>query len=229
MPTLFPAPPIPTLPVEGTSARFPVHRIYCIGRNFAEHAKEMGATVDRGNPVFFTKPADAIVAGGGAVPYPPATADLHHEVELVVALGRDAHGVVAVDDAMSLVFGYGVGLDLTRRDLQSAAKAKGLPWDTGKGFDHSAPASALVPAAAVGEPGARRIRLQVNGETRQESTLDQMVFPVPEVLHELSKLYALKAGDLVFMGTPAGVGARQRGDRVGAGVEGQPTLAGHLV
>ena len=203
MPTLFPAPPIPTLPVEGTSARFPVHRIYCIGRNFAEHAKEMGATVDRGNPVFFTKPADAIVAGGGAVPYPPATADLHHEVELVVALGRDAHGVVAVDDAMSLVFGYGVGLDLTRRDLQSAAKSKGLPWDTGKGFDHSAPASALVPAAAVGEPGARRIRLQVNGETRQESTLDQMVFPVPEVLHELSKLYALKAGDLVFMGTPA--------------------------
>ena len=228
MPTLFPAPPIPTLPVEGTSARFPVHRIYCIGRNFAEHAKEMGATVDRGNPVFFTKPADAIVAGGGAVPYPPATADLHHEVELVVALGRDAHGVVAVDDAMSLVFGYGVGLDLTRRDLQSAAKAKGLPWDTGKGFDHSAPASALVPAAAVGEPGARRIRLQVNGETRQESTLDQMVFPVPEVLHELSKLYALKAGDLVFMGTPAGVAALQRGDRFEARVDGLPTLAGHI-
>ena len=229
MHTLFPAPPIPTLPVEGTSARFPVHRIYCIGRNFAEHAKEMGATVDRGNPVFFTKPADAIVAGGGAVPYPPATADLHHEVELVVALGRDAHGVVAVDDAMSLVFGYGVGLDLTRRDLQSAAKAKGLPWDTGKGFDHSAPASALVPAAAVGEPGARRIRLQVNGETRQESTLDQMVFPVPEVLHELSKLYALKAGDLVFMGTPAGVAALQRGDRFEARVDGLPTLAGHIV
>ena len=229
MPTLFPAPPIPTLPVEGTSARFPVHRIYCIGRNFAEHAKEMGATVDRGNPVFFTKPADAIVAGGGAVPYPPATADLHHEVELVVALGRDAHGVVAVDDAMSLVFGYGVGLDLTRRDLQSAAKAKGLPWDTGKGFDHSAPASALVPAAAVGEPGARRIRLQVNGETRQETTLDQMVFPVPEVLHELSKLYALKAGDLVFMGTPAGVAALQRGDRFEARVDGLPTLAGHIV
>ena len=229
MPTLFPAPPIPTLPVEGTSARFPVHRIYCIGRNIAEHAKEMGATVDRGNPVFFTKPADAIVAGGGAVPYPPATADLHHEVELVVALGRDAHGVVAVDDAMSLVFGYGVGLDLTRRDLQSAAKAKGLPWDTGKGFDHSAPASALVPAAAVGEPGARRIRLQVNGETRQESTLDQMVFPVPEVLHELSKLYALKAGDLVFMGTPAGVAALQRGDRFEARVDGLPTLAGHIV
>ena len=229
MPTLFPAPPIPTLPVKGTSARFPVHRIYCIGRNFAEHAKEMGATVDRGNPVFFTKPADAIVAGGGAVPYPPATADLHHEVELVVALGRDAHGVVAVDDAMSLVFGYGVGLDLTRRDLQSAAKSKGLPWDTGKGFDHSAPASALVPAAAVGEPGARRIRLQVNGETRQESTLDQMVFPVPEVLHELSKLYALKAGDLVFMGTPAGVAALQRGDRFEARVDGLPTLAGHIV
>ena len=228
MPTLFPAPPIPTLPVEGTSARFPVHRIYCIGRNFAEHAKEMGATVDRGNPVFFTKPADAIVAGGGAVPYPPATADLHHEVELVVALGRDAHGVVAVDDAMSLVFGYGVGLDLTRRDLQSAAKAKGLPWDTGKGFDHSAPASALVPAAAVGEPGARRIRLQVNGETRQESTLDQMVFSVPEVLHELSKLYALKAGDLVFMGTPAGVGPLRRGNRFRATLDDLLQLEGTI-
>ena len=228
MPFIFPAPPTPTLPVQGTDARFPVHRIYCVGRNFADHAKEMGATVDRGNPVFFTKPADAIVAGGGAVPYPPATADLHHEVELVVALGRDAHGVVAVDDAMSLVFGYGVGLDLTRRDLQSAAKAKGLPWDTGKGFDHSAPASALVPAAAVGEPGARRIRLQVNGETRQESTLDQMVFPVPEVLHELSKLYALKAGDLVFMGTPAGVAALRRGDRFEAEVDGIATLAGHI-
>ena len=229
MPTLFPAPPIPTLPVEGTSARFPVHRIYCIGRNFADHAREMGATVDRGQPVFFMKPADAIVAGGGAVPYPPATGDLHHEVELVVALGRDADGVVAVADATALVFGYGVGLDLTRRDLQAAAKAKGLPWDTGKGFDHSAPAGALSPAADVGEPGARRIRLQVNGGTRQDSTLDQMVFAVPEVLHELSKLYALKAGDLVFMGTPAGVAALRRGDRFEATIDGLATLSGQIV
>jgi len=228
MSTVFAPHPAPTLAVRGTDARFPVRRIYCIGRNFADHAKEMGATVDRGNPVFFMKPADAIVAGGGAVPYPPGTRDLHHEVELVVALGRDADGEVSVADAPALVFGYGVGLDLTRRDLQSAAKAKGLPWDTGKGFDHSAPASDLVPAADAGELGARRIRLQVNGASRQDSTLDQMVFSVAEVLHELSKLYALKAGDLVFMGTPAGVAALRPGDRFEAGLDGVATLSGQI-
>jgi fumarylpyruvate hydrolase len=145
--TVIPAPAPASLPVRGSDAVFPVRRIYCVGRNFADHAKEMGATVDRGNPVFFMKPADAVVPGGGDVPYPSATRELHHEVELVVALGRDAHGVVPVDGALALVFGYGVGLDLTRRDLQANAKAKGLPWDTAKGFDHSAPASELVPAA----------------------------------------------------------------------------------
>ncbi|KFN49332.1 hypothetical protein P873_11205 [Arenimonas composti TR7-09 = DSM 18010] len=206
--------------------RFPVRRIFCIGRNFAEHAKEMGASVDRGNPVFFSKPADAVVADGGAVAYPPATRDLHHEVELVAALGRDADGVVAAEDAAALVFGYAVGLDLTRRDLQSAAKAKGLPWDTGKGFDASAPVGALLPAADFGAPGARRIALEVNGELRQQATLDTMVFSVAEVLHELSKLYALKAGDLVFMGTPAGVAALQRGDRFEARIDDLPPLCG---
>jgi fumarylpyruvate hydrolase len=229
MKTVIPTPPQPTLAVRGTEDRFPVHRIYCIGRNFADHAKEMGATVDRGNPVFFMKPGDAVVAGGGAVAYPPATRDLHHEVELVVALGRDAGGEVAVADADALVFGYGVGLDLTRRDLQSAAKAKGLPWDTGKGFDQSAPCSELVPAAEAGDLAARRLSLHVNGELRQQSTLDQMVFAVAEVLHELSKLYSLKAGDLVFMGTPAGVAALQRGDEFEASIDGLTALSGRIV
>ena len=226
--TVFPAAPAATLPVRGTDAVFPVHRIYCIGRNYADHAKEMGAIVDRGNPVFFCKPADALVPGGGAVPYPRGTRDLHHEVELVVALGRDAAGVVPVDGAMALVFGYGVGLDLTRRDLQGNAKAKGLPWDTGKAFDHSAPCSEIVPVALAGALGARAITLSVNGEARQASSLDQMVFGVDEVIHELSKLFDLRAGDLVFMGTPAGVAALQHGDRFEAAVEGLATLSGHI-
>ena len=226
--TVIPVPAPTCLPVRGTGALFPVRRIYCVGRNFAEHAREMGAAVDRGNPVFFMKPADAIVAGGGRVPYPSGTRDLHHEVELVVALGRDADGEVATGDAMALVFGYGVGLDLTRRDLQAAAKAKGLPWDTAKGFDHSAPASELVPAAAAGDVFTRRLWLEVNGAIRQQSGLDDMVFSVADVIHELSKLYALKAGDLVFMGTPAGVAALQPGDRFRAGVDGLVEFGGHI-
>ena len=226
--TVFPAPATPCLPVRGSDALFPVHRIYCVGRNFAEHAKEMGASVDRGNPVFFMKPADAIVAGGGSVPYPPGTRDLHHEVELVVALGRAADGVVAPERALDLVFGYGVGLDLTRRDLQAAAKAKGLPWDTGKGFDHSAPASELVPVAMAGDLASRRLWLTVNGEIRQQGQLGDMVFGVAEVLHELSKLYALKAGDLVFMGTPAGVAALAPGDHYHAGIDGLVEFSGRI-
>jgi 2-keto-4-pentenoate hydratase/2-oxohepta-3-ene-1,7-dioic acid hydratase in catechol pathway len=226
--TVIPAPAPASLPVRGSDAVFPVRRIYCVGRNFADHAKEMGATVDRGNPVFFMKPGDAVVAGGGRVPYPPGTRDLHHEVELVVALGRDATGVIAVDDAPSLVFGYGVGLDLTRRDLQANAKAKGLPWDTAKGFDHSAPASELVPVAAAGDVFARTLSLHVNGELRQQAPLDTMVFTVAEVLHELSKLYALKAGDLVFMGTPAGVAALVPGDHFRAEVGGLLVLEGDI-
>ena len=226
--TVIPVPAPTCLPVRGTGALFPVRRIYCVGRNFADHAKEMGATVDRGNPVFFMKPADAIVPGGGRVPYPSGTRDLHHEVELVVALGRDADGEVATADALALVFGYGVGLDLTRRDLQAAAKAKGLPWDTSKGFDHSAPASELVPVAAAGDVFTRRLWLEVNGELRQQSGLDDMVFSVADVIHELSKLYALKAGDLVFMGTPSGVAALQPGDRFRAGVDGLVEFTGHI-
>lgn len=225
----FPPSPVPSLAVQGTAARFPVHRIYCVGRNFAEHAKEMGAEVPaRGTPVFFMKPADAIVPDGGDVPYPTATSDLHHEVELVVALGRDANGVVAVADALALVFAYGVGLDLTRRDLQAIAKDKRLPWDIAKGFDASAPCSALVPAAQAGDPTPRRLWLEINGELRQHAPLSDMVFGVAEILHELSKLFALKAGDLVFMGTPAGVAALQRGDRFRAGVDGITEFSGRM-
>jgi 2-keto-4-pentenoate hydratase/2-oxohepta-3-ene-1,7-dioic acid hydratase in catechol pathway len=213
------AAPTPRLAVHadhGTST-FPVRRIYCVGRNFADHAREMGAVVpasthERGQPVFFCKPADAIVVDG-VVPYPRGTHELHHEVELVVALGHDAPaGVLDPDAAMSLVFGYGVGLDLTRRDLQAAAKAKGLPWDTGKAFDHCAPISALVPAADIGDLCAGTLTLTVNGERRQHGALADLIWNVSEILHELSKLYALRAGDLVFMGTPAGVGPLQVGD-----------------
>ncbi|KRA76808.1 fumarylacetoacetate hydrolase [Lysobacter sp. Root667] len=226
------AAPQPRIPVRG-GGQFPVRRIYCVGRNFAEHAREMGAAVptsaaDRGNPVFFLKPADAIVLDE-AVPYPRGTEDLHHEVELVVALGRDAPaGELDPADATALIFGYAVGLDLTRRDLQTAAKAKGLPWDTGKAFDHSAPISPIVPAAEVGELGARALTLEVNGQIRQRGSLDDLVWNVPEILHELSRLYALRAGDLVFMGTPAGVAALQPGDRYHAVLEGVAELHGRI-
>ncbi len=237
MSDVVPAPSQPRIPVRGQNlpadSTFPVRRIYCVGRNFAEHAREMGAAVptsaaDRGSPVFFCKPADAIVLDG-VVPYPRGTRDLHHEVELVVAIGRDAPaGVLDVADADALVFGYAVGLDLTRRDLQGAAKAKGLPWDTGKAFDHSAPVSAIVPAADAGALGARTLSLKVNGETRQQGSLADLVWNVPEILHELSRLFALRAGDLVFMGTPAGVGPLQPGDRFDAELAGIATLQGHV-
>ena len=220
--------PVPSVPVRGSDAHFPVHRIYCVGRNFAEHAKEMGASIDRGTPVFFMKPADAIVPGGGEIPYPLGTNELHHEVELVVALGRDAGGTVATERALDLVFGYSVGLDLTRRDLQTKAKAKGLPWDTAKGFDRSAPIGEIVPVALAGEVFSQRLWLRVNGETRQSAPLTDMVFSVADVLHDLSKLYALRAGDLVFMGTPAGVGPLERGDRFEAGIENLTQFAGSL-
>ncbi len=213
---------------------FPVRRIYCVGRNFAEHAREMGAVVptsaaDRGNPVFFCKPADAVVLDG-RVPYPRGTNDLHHEVELVVALGADApDGLLDPVAADALVFGYAVGLDLTRRDLQATAKAKGLPWDTGKAFDHSAPISALVPAHEVGDLSMHSLTLRVNGEVRQHGALGDLVWNVPEILHELSKLFALRAGDLVFMGTPAGVGPLQPGDRFEATLDGVVGLHGEVV
>ena len=234
MTDLIPAPAQTRVPVRG-DATFPVRRIYCVGRNFADHAREMGAAVpaskaDRGQPVFFLKPADAVVTDGADIPYPPGTQDLHHEVELVVAIGRDAPaGVLPLSEAYSLVIAYGVGLDLTRRDLQGAAKAKGLPWDTGKGFDHSAPISELVPATDVDALETRSLSLQVNGQVRQHGSLQDLIWDVPDILHELSKLFALKAGDLVFMGTPAGVGPLQAGDNFVATLEGVAELRGRIV
>ena len=212
---------------------FPVHRIYCVGRNFADHAKEMGAVApaspaERGRPVFFLKPADAIVTDG-VVPYPPGTRELHHEVELVVALGKDARpGELGRNDAQALVFGYAVGLDLTRRDLQAEAKAKGLPWDIGKAFDASAPISDIVPIADVGDLAAKMLTLDVNGERRQHGALSDLIWNVADILHELSKLYVLRAGDLVFMGTPAGVGPLQVGDRFHASLDGVAELTGGI-
>jgi fumarylpyruvate hydrolase len=228
------APPAqPRINVRG-GGTFPVRRVYCVGRNFADHAREMGADAPaskaaRGTPVFFLKPADALVLDG-VVAYPPGTKELHHEVELVAALGRDAGtGVLDPADAQALVFGYGIGLDLTRRDLQAAAKAKGLPWDTGKAFDQSAPVSELVRADAVGALAPRVLSLSVNGEPRQRSSLDQLIWEVPEILHELSKLYALCAGDLVFMGTPAGVGPLVPGDVFRAALDDLLELQGEVV
>ena len=229
------APPQPRVPVRGKADQFfPVHRIYCVGRNFADHAREMGAAApatraERGTPVFFLKPADAIALQAD-IPYPPGTQDLHHEVELVVALGADAPaGVLDPADASRLIYGYAVGLDLTRRDLQGAAKTKGLPWDTGKAFDHAAPISAIVPASEVGELGDRTLRLTVNDEVKQYGSLADLIWDVPDILHELSRLYALRAGDLIFMGTPAGVGPLQPGDRFHAVLEGVAEHSGRIV
>jgi 2-keto-4-pentenoate hydratase/2-oxohepta-3-ene-1,7-dioic acid hydratase in catechol pathway len=226
VPALLPA----RVPIRGRDASFPIHRIYCVGRNFADHAREMGAEVPatRGAPVFFLKPADAVVTDG-VVPFPPGTHELHHEVELVVALGRDAPpGLLPLDQARSLVFGYGIGLDLTRRDLQAAAKAKGLPWDTGKAFDHSAPLSWLVPAEEAGDLAGRTLSLTVNREVRQSGALSDLIWTVPEILQELSALYALRAGDLVFMGTPAGVGPLRVGDTFVASLDGVVELHGRI-
>ena len=228
MPFVFDPSSVPSLPVQGSSARFPVHRIYCIGRNYADHAKEMGAqTVSRANPVFFMKPADAIVPGGGDVPYPSVTHELHHEVEMVVALAKGGRDIDA-SRALDCVFGYGVGLDLTRRDLQAAMKAKGLPWDVAKGFDASAPVSALRSASEIRHPTHARLSLDVNGTTRQDTDIADMIFAVPEIIAELSKLFELKPGDLIFTGTPAGVGPLLRGDRFRAELQGIATLEGRI-
>jgi fumarylpyruvate hydrolase len=227
MTTVIPTPAQPSIPVAGRAERFPVRRIFCIGRNYADHAREMGASVDKANPMFFTKPADAIVTDGADVPYPSATQDLHHEVEMVVALGAGGSDL-SVEQAGKLVWGYGVGLDLTRRDLQAQAKAKGAPWDVAKGFDHSAPVSALVPAGEATISAGTRIALEVNGEVRQQGTLGDMVLGVPEILSALSRLFELKAGDIVYTGTPAGVAALVRGDRFRATLEGVATLEGRV-
>lgn len=221
---VLPAPSLTTLPVQGTTARFAVHRLYCVGRNYADHAIEMGHDPTREAPFFFLKSPDCLLSDGADFPYPPVSQDVHHEVELVVALksgGRD----ITVEQALEHVYGYAVGLDMTRRDLQAALKKAGRPWEAGKGFDHSAPCGAIAPAAQIGHPASAAIRLMVNGTERQAGTLDQMIWNVPEIISELSKLFTLQAGDLIMTGTPAGVGPVARGDRMEARIEGVGDLS----
>ncbi|MEO6377345.1 MAG: fumarylacetoacetate hydrolase family protein [Caulobacteraceae bacterium] len=204
-----PAPPVPTVPVEGGQS-FPVRRIFCVGRNYAAHVREMGGEPEKTPPIFFTKPADAVVPPGGAVPYPQATSNFHHEIELVVAL--KGGGVdIAEADALDLVFGYAVGVDLTRRDLQAVAAQAGQPWDSAKAFDHSAPISAIKPGSAVPTGG---ISLTVNGQHRQKADLADMIWNISGIIAEASKLWRLEPGDLIFTGTPEGVGPLVRGDVV---------------
>lgn len=220
---VFTAPATPSVAVSGSSSRFPVRRVFCVGRNYASHAREMGSDPNREPPFFFTKPADAVVPASGAVPYPPSTDDLHHEIELVVALGAGGANVDPAD-ALDLVWGYGVGLDLTRRDLQAAAKDTGRPWDMAKGFDASAPCSALHPVSEVGHPAEGRIWLEVNGALRQEGNLNELIWPIADVIAYLSRFVTLAPGDLIYSGTPSGVAALKPGDRLRGGVDGVDTF-----
>jgi fumarylpyruvate hydrolase len=203
-------PPVPSLAVAGTDARFPVRRVWCVGRNYLEHIRELGND-ERQPPFFFAKPADALVGDGSTLPYPPLTQDLHHEVELVVALSGGGRNI-PVETALDHVFGYAVGIDFTRRDLQRAAQAEKKPWEIGKAFDFSAPCGVLAPAATIGHPAAGAIGLSVNGAARQAGDLAQMIWNVPEIIAKLSQSVALAPGDVIFTGTPAGVSAAVPGD-----------------
>lgn len=227
---VFPPAPAATVSVAGSDAVFPVHRIYCVGRNYVEHAKEMGGT-GREAPFFFMKPADAVLnvkAGStGEMPYPGMTQDLHHEIELVAAIGTGGSNIAAAD-ALSHVWGYAIGLDMTRRDLQADAKKAGRPWCTAKGFDYSAPIGPIHPVAQALAPAAA-ISLKVNGEPRQHSSIDKLIWSVAETIEHLSRYFALQPGDLIFTGTPAGVAAVQRGDALEGAIDGLGELRVRLV
>jgi fumarylpyruvate hydrolase len=223
---VVPAPGLPSVPTA-TGGRFPVRRIHCVGRNYAAHAREMGHDPDREPPFFFGKPADAIVADGRDTPYPPLTAQLEFEVELVVALGAGGQDV-AVADALDLVWGYAVGVDLTRRDLQAEAKRLGRPWDLAKGFDHSAPIGTIVPAAGV-DPTAGGVTMHVDGELRQSGDLADQIWSVAETIAALSRAVRLEAGDLLFTGTPDGVGPVSRGALLRGAIAGIGTVETHIV
>lgn len=224
---VFRATEIPSVPIKDSEDWFPVRRIFCVGRNYAEHAKEMGADPSREAPFFFTKPADAIVIQNQDVRYPGATSNLHHEVEMVVAMGKGGKDI-STNDALEHVFGYAVGNDLTRRDLQAVAKKNGRPWDTAKGFDQSAPISSITPADMCGHINQGEISLTVNGELRQIGDLSDMIWTVEEIISALSALFTLEPGDLIFTGTPAGVSALVANDRVEAKIAGL-TLLQHRV
>ena len=211
MDTVIPPPPLACLPVRGTSAVFPVHRIYCVGRNYAAHAIEMGHDPTREDPFFFQKNPDNLVIDGGDFPYPDKSSDVHHEIEMVVALARGGTNI-PVENALDCVYGYAVGLDMTRRDLQAECKKAGRPWEIGKAFEHSAPCGELVPAAEIGHPSEGAVWLKVGGEVRQKGNLNQLIWKVPEMIAFLSGLFELKPGDLIMSGTPSGVGKVERGD-----------------
>lgn len=219
---VFPPHLVPAVPIAGRNESFPVHRIYCVGRNYAEHAKEMGGT-GREAPFFFMKPADAVLPVPyetvGEMPYPGMTSDLHHEIELVIAIGRQGSNIAAAD-APAHIWGYAIGLDMTRRDLQAESKKQGRPWDTAKGFDGSAPIAPIHPLTETGALTRAAIRLDVNGVTRQQGDIEQLIWNTSEVIEHLSKYYMLQAGDLIFTGTPAGVAAVKPGDLLEGEIEG---------
>ncbi len=224
MALLFPAQPTPIVPIAGESRGYPVHRIFCVGRNYAEHAKEMGFTVDREAPWYFLKPATAIVLSGAKIPYPPETKNYHYEMELVVALGKPAFRV-GVESALDAVYGYATGLDMTRCDLQIASREKSRPWDLGKAFEQSAIISTITPAAQLGAIGPQRIALRVGDTIKQDAHLSDLVWSVPELISHLSRFYHLGPGDLIYTGTPAGVGPVQPGDKIVGEIEGLAPVA----
>jgi len=216
---VIPPPPVSSVAVSGTKARFPVRRIICVGRNYAAHAREMGRDPDREPPFFFLKPADTVVDNDAIVPYPPQTNNFHYEIELIVAIGK-AGNAIPVDEALEHVFGYGVGIDLTRRDLQLQAREQGRPWDWGKGFDLSAPIAPLHPVEEVGHPSAGRIWLAVDGQVKQDSDISKLIWPVADIISIASQSMELRPGDLIMTGTPEGVGPVKRGEVMTGGIEG---------
>lgn len=224
---VIPAPAVTAVPVAGGGA-FPVRRVFCVGRNYAAHAREMGSDPDREPPFFFMKPADALLLNDADMPYPPQCKDLHHEMELVVALSEGGSDIQEAD-ALRHVWGYAAGLDMTRRDLQNAAKKEGKPWDMGKGFDYSAPIGLMVPASKVGHPATGLIELKVNGKVLQTSDLSKMIWNIPETIAYLSRLVRLAPGDLIYTGTPENVAAVQRGDLLEGVVEGVGTIRTRIV
>ena len=218
----------PSAEIAGSDQRFPIRRIFCVGKNYADHAREMGGDPDREPPFFFSKPADAVIAGTADIAMPPRTANLHHEIELVVAIGKGGKSIAAAD-AMQHVYGYAVGLDMTRRDLQNDMKKQSRPWCIAKGFEHSAPMGPITPVEQAGNVEQASISLKVNGEERQRSNVAQLVWSIAETIEHLSTAWELQAGDLIFTGTPEGVGAVQRGDRLHGTVEGLAPLQLELV
>jgi fumarylpyruvate hydrolase len=220
---LFPVAPVPTVPVKGENSLFPVNRVFCVGRNYADHAKEMGVEVDREAPFYFLKPASAIVATGATVAYPPGTSNYHYEMEFVIAIGVSAFRISEVD-ALSVVYGYACGLDMTRRDLQLDARAKGRPWDLGKAFEQSAIIAPITKVKSFSAIGPQRIMLKHNGSTKQDARLSDLVWSIPELVSHLSRYYHLAPGDLIYTGTPAGVGAVKPGDTLQGEIDGLDSI-----